>query len=82
MAVESIENPLDKLPDILKKNLDQNLCVCNEVLKIDVINAIANGAFTLEEVRRQTYATDGNGCCSRQVNRLIECICAPDSGSC
>ena len=73
-----IENPLDKLPEILKKNLNQNLCVCNEVVKMDIINAIANGAFTLELVRQQTYATDGNGCCTRQVSRLIECICAPD----
>ena len=67
-------NPLDKLPEILKKDLDRNLCVCNEVLKIDIINAIAGGASTVERVRSETYATDGNGCCSQQVERLIECI--------
>lgn len=69
-----IPNPLDKLPEILKRDLDENLCVCNDVLKMDIINAIANGATTVEEVRQQTYATDGNGCCTRQVERLIECI--------
>ncbi|SFV81069.1 BFD-like (2Fe-2S)-binding region [hydrothermal vent metagenome] len=69
-----VKNPLEKLPDILKRNIDKNLCVCNEVIKIDVINAIANGAITVEEVRNQTYATGGNGCCTRQVERLIECI--------
>ena len=69
-----VANPLDKLPEILKQNVDKNLCVCNSVPKIEVINAIANGAITVEQVREKTYATDGNGCCTRQVNRLIECI--------
>ena len=74
-----VTNPLDKLPDILKRNIDKNLCICNEVLKIDVINVIANGAITVEEVRSITYATGGNGCCTRQVERLIECIHSKDS---
>jgi len=47
----SSTNPLHKLPRILKKNLEQNLCVCNEVLKIDIINAILNGATTVEEIK-------------------------------
>lgn len=41
---------------------------------MDVINTIANGATTVEEVRNLTFATGGNGCCTRQVERLIECI--------
>ncbi len=67
-------DPLDKLPPILRQNREQNLCTCNEVAKMDVIDAIANGATTLEAVRKQTYASDGNGCCTRQVERLIECL--------
>ena len=67
-----VTNPLDKLPPILKKNLDQNLCTCNEVLKIDIINAIVNGATTVEEIKKQTYATMGSGCCTQQVERLIQ----------
>ena len=67
-------NILDKIPPLLKRDLDSNLCVCNEVPKMDIINTIAKGAKTLEEVRLQTYATDGIGCCSQQVERLIECI--------
>lgn len=78
MATETKTDPLNKLPPILKQDLDRNLCTCNEVLKMDVINAIANGATTLEQVREQTYASDGNGCCKRQVSRLIECIWPPD----
>lgn len=72
-------NPLDKLPAILKKNLDKNLCVCNEVLKKDIINAIVNGATTVDEIKKQTYATMGSGCCIQQVERLIECLCSPDT---
>lgn len=72
----AIQNPVDKLPPLLKKDLDSNLCVCNEVNKMDIINAIANGAHTVDEVREKTYATDGNGCCKNQVGRLIECITA------
>ena len=73
------KNPLDKLPPILKKGLNKNLCTCNDVLKIDIINAIVNGAKTVEEVQKQTYATDGIGCCKRQIQRLIECLCAPET---
>ncbi len=74
MSKDVIENPLDKIPETLQRDINRNLCVCNEVLRIDVINAIANGAKTVEEVRKQTLATDGNACCKRQVERLIECI--------
>ena len=70
-------NPLDKLPTILKENLDKNLCVCNEVIKMDIINAIVNGATTVGEIKKQTYATMGSGCCTQQVERLIECLCMP-----
>jgi bacterioferritin-associated ferredoxin len=48
---------------------------------MDVINAIINGASTVDEVKSQTYATMGSGCCVQQVGRLIECLCAPESGS-
>ena len=75
---DPVTNPLDRLPSILKKNLDQNLCVCNEVIKMDIINAIVNGATTVAEVRKQTYATMGSGCCINQVERLIECLGTED----
>ena len=75
MKIDHAINPLDKLPDILKKNLDKNLCVCNEVPKMDIINAIVNGATTVEDIKKQTYATMGTGCCTQQIERLIECLC-------
>jgi len=46
---------------------------------MDVINAIVGGATTVTEVKSQTYATDGIGCCTRQVERLIECLCLPET---
>ncbi|WP_456379650.1 (2Fe-2S)-binding protein [Thiolapillus sp.] len=79
MKIDPGTNPLDKLPPILNKDLDRNLCVCNEVLKMDIINAIVNGATTVEEIKEQTYATNGIGCCTRQVERLIECLCSPET---
>jgi NAD(P)H-nitrite reductase large subunit len=71
-------DPLDKLPPILNKSLDQNLCTCNEVLKRDIIEAILNGATTVEEIKRETYATMGIGCCTQDVERLIECLRPPE----
>ena len=79
MKTDPTKNPLDKLPPILKKDLDKNLCTCNEVLKIDIINAIVNGATTVAEIKKQTYATMGSGCCTQQVERLIEYLCSPET---
>jgi NAD(P)H-nitrite reductase large subunit len=78
MKINPVTNPMDKLTSILKKDLDRNLCVCNEVLKMDIINAIVNGATTVAEIKKQTYATVGIGCCTQQVERLIECLCSPE----
>ena len=75
MKVDPSQDPLDKLPPVLRKGLRRNLCVCNDVLKIDIINAILNGATTVDEIKKQTYATMGSGCCKQQVERLIECLC-------
>ena len=42
---------------------------------MDIINAIVNGATTVAEIQKQTYATMGSGCCIQQIERLIECLC-------
>jgi len=78
LKTDPIKNPLDKLPTILKKNLNRDLCTCNQVHKMEIINAIANGATTVAEVRKETYATMGSGCCVQQVERLIECLHSPE----
>jgi len=78
MKINPVTNPLDKLTPVLKKDLDRNLCVCNEVHKMDIINAIVNGATTVAEIQKLTYATAGIGCCTQQVEQLIECLCSPE----
>lgn len=70
----TVEQAIEKLPPVLKKQMSQNLCVCNEVIKRDIIKAIVNGAKTVDEVKRKTYASMGSGCCKQQIERLIECI--------
>ena len=79
LKIDPVTNPLDKLPPILKKNLEQNLCVCNDVVKMDIINAIVDGATTVGEIKKQTYTTVGSGCCTQQVERLIECLCSAET---
>jgi NAD(P)H-nitrite reductase large subunit len=68
-----------ELPRELTKNLSKNLCVCYDVTKQDVIDTIKQGAKTVEEVGRKTYACQGSGCCIRQVERLIELLHPPES---
>lgn len=77
-----LTDALNKLPDILKKDLDQNLCVCNQVIKRDVIQSIVDGADTVEKVCAQTYASDGNGCCRHQIRGLINALIEPLSHQC
>lgn len=78
MTTDRNANLLDKLPSALKKDLAKNLCTCMDVPKMDVINAIVDGATTVDAVKSQTGATMGAGCCVQQVERLIECLCAPE----
>jgi NAD(P)H-nitrite reductase large subunit len=74
-----VDDAFAKLPDLLKRDLDQPLCVCNQVIKRVVIEAIAQGADTLQAVQKQTFASDGTGCCKRQIQTLIDAIYASDA---
>ena len=69
---------LKKLPSILAEDLDKNLCTCMDVPKIDIINAIVKGAITLEEIKQQTFAMRGAGCCTLQIEKLITYLTAPE----
>jgi len=73
------DEALAKLPELLKRDLDQPLCVCNQIIKSVVIEAIAEGADTLQKVQQQTFASDGTGCCKRQIQSLIDAIYARDA---
>jgi NAD(P)H-nitrite reductase large subunit len=74
----TLNEALVKLPDLLKRDLDQPLCVCNQVIKINIIEVIAAGADTVQKVQQQTLASDGTGCCKRQLQALINAIYAID----
>jgi len=69
---------LKKLPSNLAKDLDKNLCTCMDVPKKTIINAIVNGATTLDEVKKKTCAMMGAGCCEQQIEAMIKCLCAPE----
>jgi bacterioferritin-associated ferredoxin len=79
LKTEPTPNDLEKLPSILREDLDKYLCTCNEVRKTDIINAIVNGATTVDEIKKQTYATMGIGCCTQQVEQLIDCLCSSET---
>ena len=79
MSDDPVKDALDKLPPVLKKDLNRDLCTCNQVVKMDIIKAVINGATTVAEVKKQTYATMGSGCCTQQVERLIECLCSAET---
>lgn len=74
-----LEEYLKKIPETLKRDLDKNLCVCNEIPRLKVIQAIIDGAHTREAVIAATYASDGTGCCKRQVEQLITHLTKPDN---
>jgi len=73
------DEALAKLPELLKRDLDQPLCVCNQIIKSVVIEAIAEGGDTLQKVQQQTFASDGTACCKRQIQSLIDAIYARDA---
>lgn len=73
-ASSLLEKMLSLMPEILIRDLDESLCVCNEVTKRTVIASIVDGASNLEQVKSKTYAGDGTGCCQRQIKRLIEAV--------
>lgn len=70
----TLDEALTRLPELLKRDLDQPLCVCNQVIKRTVIAAIAEGADSVQQVQQHTYASDGTGCCKRQIQALIDAI--------
>lgn len=71
-------DPLKKLPAVLGKDLEKNLCTCMDVPKIDIINAIVNGATSVDDIKKETYAAMGSGCCIQQIERLIDYLGAPE----
>jgi NAD(P)H-nitrite reductase large subunit len=74
---EKLTQAIAQLPEILKRDLEENLCVCNSIAKITVIKAIIEGADELEKVRQITFASDGTGCCKLQIKQLLNALIQP-----
>ena len=53
-------------------DLDKIVCECFGVTSGMIKDAIDNGASTLEEIQDITGATTGCGCCTDDVQRLID----------
>ena len=79
LKTDPVSQSLHKLPALLRKDVQRNLCVCNEVVMRDVIAAIVNGASSVAEIKKQTYATTGSGCCTQQIERLLEYLGATET---
>ena len=67
--------------DVASLHDDDLICFCIEVDKKTVLQAIRNGATTLEMIKKTTHACTGNECkaknptgkcCSPQIKKLIE----------
>ena len=63
-----------QLPEILTRDLDDNLCVCNSIAKKRVIQAMYEGAGSMAQIREACMAGDGTGCCKLQLKHLLDAI--------
>ena len=65
--------------DLNIENADMIICRCQEVTLKDVVQAIAEGATTVNEIKRRTRA--GMGLCQgRSCSRLVRKILAEHTG--
>lgn len=55
-----------------KKPLDPTICFCYSVPESEIIKAIQEGANSLMEIRRRTYANTGCAGCREDVIKLLK----------
>jgi NAD(P)H-nitrite reductase large subunit len=51
--------------------LDRTICFCYSITESQIVAAIQNGAESLMEIRRVTYANTGCGGCGEEVKKLL-----------
>ena len=51
---------------------EEIICVCNEVTRGEIIEAIKNGADTVEKVGEETGAGTVSGACINTIQELID----------
>jgi|LSQX01.3.fsa_nt_gb NAD(P)H-nitrite reductase large subunit len=52
--------------------LDKVICPCKKVKRIDVLQAIADGAVTLGQIEKKTGAMSKCGKCKRDIKKLMK----------
>lgn len=57
---------------ILSGQYKQQICVCYDVYSDEMIEAIQNGADTVEKISDLTYACQGCGSCRLKIEALLE----------
>ena len=57
---------------ILSGQHKQQICVCYDVYSDEMIEAIQNGADTVEKISDLTYACQGCGSCRLKIEALLE----------
>jgi len=81
-AVQRIQETRAGLNEILWASADELVCYCREVPKATIIDAIARGARSVEQVATETTACTGRWCkevnprercCRTEIEALIEC---------
>jgi bacterioferritin-associated ferredoxin len=50
----------------------KRVCLCRMVTEKELVDAIREGAHTLEEIRETTRATTGCGTCTVQVYHILQ----------
>ncbi|MEQ1665895.1 MAG: (2Fe-2S)-binding protein, partial [Bdellovibrionales bacterium] len=57
----------------LNSNPNKMICFCHSVTEDQILDSIASGAKSIEDIQSQTLASTGCGNCSCNVKRILEC---------
>ena len=56
----------------MKRALDEVICFCEEITYQDILNAIRNGAKTVEDITEMTNAGLACGTCISDLEEILE----------
>ncbi|MDG6774713.1 (2Fe-2S)-binding protein [Thiomicrorhabdus sp. ZW0627] len=59
-------------PENDTEEMQQQVCVCYDVMRWEIVESIRQGADTVEKVSDTTYACQGCGGCRPKIESLIE----------
>lgn len=67
-------NPSDFIRELLEREPETTICFCNNVSLGKLLEAIRNGADTLEKIKDVTRASTGCGGCEPEVIEILEAV--------